>query len=444
MGERRREAFRVGFDRSVKLEFRGAHVTSDAGLLAFRELDDALSLTQLAGEALVDTRTGQNTRHGLIAQLRQSVYSRLAGYEDINDADQLRVDPAMRQVVGEQARPSTAASTSQMGRFETDILAQGRNVRALIELPGQWIDRVSQRKPVKAVILDLDSSVSETYGHQEGSAYNGHFGCTCYHPLFCFNQHGDLEGAALRNGNVHTAHDWPSVLKPVLARYAGRGMKIFFRGDAGFAAPDLYEALEAAGVWYAIRIKDNPVLERKIEHLLVRPDFGDDGRPDVRYHDFEYQAASWSKPRRIVAKVSWFPDRLFPALGFIVTNLNWAPRRVTHFYNQRGTAEQWIKEGKYALNWTRLSCRGFAENQVRLQLFALAYNLGNFLRRLALPPSIRHWSLRTLQVRLIKIGAKVVRHAGYTCFQLAEVSVPRQLFLAILTKIRRLLEPVPI
>ncbi len=166
--------------------------------------------------------------------------------------------------------------------------------------------------------------------------------------------------------------------------------------------------------------------------------------PDVRYEAFAYQAASWDGPRRVVAKVTWFADRLFPGIGFIVTNLNWAPRRVTHFYNQRGTAEQWIKEGKYALNWTRLSCHGFAANQVRLQLFALAYNLGNFLRRLALPRSISHWSLRTLQTRLIKIGAKVFRHARYTCFQMAEVSLPRTLFEAIMRRIRQLVQPVPV
>jgi hypothetical protein len=331
-----------------------------------------------------------------------------------------------------------------MGRFETETLTLAENQRALTELPGQWIDCVSERKPVKTVILDLDSSVSPTHGHQEGSVFNGHFACTCYHPLFCFNQYGDLERALLRKGNVHTADDWRSVLEPVLVRYRKPEAKIFFRGDAGFSAPEIYEALESAEVRYAIRIKDNPVLERHIEHLMIRPVFGANERADARYHEFEYQAASWAKPRRIVAKVTWFPDRLLPALGFIVTNLNWAPRRVTHFYNQRGTAEQWIKEGKYALNWTRLSCHGFADNKVRLQLFALAYNLGNFLRRLALPRAISHWSLRTLQVRLIKIGAKVVQHAGYTCFQLAEVAVPKDLFLAILALIRRLLEPVPI
>jgi hypothetical protein len=444
MGERRREAFRVGFNRSLRIEFRGAHVTSDAGLLAFRELDGALGLTALAEGLLSETRTGQNTRHGLLAQLRQSVYSRLAGYEDTNDAEQLSLDPAMRHVVGGQARECKAASSSQLGRFETDVLTRPGNLRLLMDLPGRWIDRINQRRPGRKLILDLDSSVSPTHGHQEGSAFNGHFGCTCYHPLFCFNQYGDLERALLRNGNVHTAEDWRSVLKPVLARYRNKPIAKLFRGDAGFASPEIYELLEAEDFGYAIRLKSNPNLERHIAHLLQRPYFKQKGRPDVRYHDFTYQASSWDKPRRIVAKVTWFADRLFPAVGFIVTNLNWSPLRVTHFYNQRGTAEQWIKEGKYALHWTRLSCHGFAANQVRLQLFALAYNLGNFLRRLTLPRSISHWSLRTLQTKLIKIGAKVVRHARYTCFQMAEVSITRELYGAILRRIHRLMQPVPV
>ena len=354
MGEGRREALRVDFDRSVKVEFQGANVTSDAGLLAFRELDEALGLTDMVAELLVETRTGLNTRHTLLGQLRQSVYSRLAGYEDTNDAERLCDDPAIRQVVGERAKENKAASTSQMGRFETDVLTQWKNLRVLMDLSGAWIDRVSRRKPMKKLILDLDSSVSPTHGQQEGTAYNGHFECTCYHPLFCFNQHGDLERALLRKGTVHTADDWRSVLAPVMARYRSQAIPKFFRGDAGFAAPDIYRLLEHEGYGYAIRLKGNPILERKIEHLLNRPMGRGNPMPDVRYHDFEYQAGSWSKSRRVVAKVTWFADRLFPAVGFIVTNLNWAPRRVTHFYNQRGTAEQWIKEGKYALNWTRL------------------------------------------------------------------------------------------
>jgi hypothetical protein len=146
----------------------------------------------------------------------------------------------------------------------------------------------------------------------------------------------------------------------------------------------------------------------------------------------------------VVAKVEWHEGELFPRVGFIVTNMTGWSRKVVKFYNGRGTAEQWIKEGKYAVKWTRLSCRNFKDNQTRLQLFALAYNLGNFLRRLALPRSVKHWSLTTIREKLIKIGAKVVTHSRYVIFQMAEVAVPRELFAAILERIQRFGVPPPL
>ena len=164
-------------------------------------------------------------------------------------------------------------------------------------------------------------------------------------------------------------------------------------------------------------------------------------KPIVLYAGLLYRAASWNEYRRVVAKVEWHLGELFPRVGFIVTNLRRKPRQVVKFYNGRGTAEQWIKEGKNAVKWTRLSCHDFVDNQVRLQLFALAYNLGNFLRRLALPRAVKHCSLTTLREKLIKIGAKVVRHARYVTFQMAEVAIPRSLFETILKRIRRLCLP---
>ena len=197
-GEDRKPNLRVVFDRRLKLEFHGSRVTSDAGLLAFRELDEALGLTEMADDVFLETRTGRNGRHSLTAQLRQAVFGRLAGYEDVNDADRLGLDPAMRWIIGGRAVEERGASTSQMGRFETVAMTEECNLRALADLSGQWIDRARSRRPSKTLILDMDSSVSPTFGDQEGTAYNGHFECTCYHPLFIFNQHGDLERCELR------------------------------------------------------------------------------------------------------------------------------------------------------------------------------------------------------------------------------------------------------
>ena len=323
-----------------------------------------------------------------------------------------------------------------MSRFETEVLTRPENLEGLARMNAQWVDGAMAHTPHRRVILDMDSSESPVHGEQEGAAYNGHFSSVCYHPLFVFNQFGDCEGAMLRPGNVHSAHDWRDVLEPILARYERTGVRRYFRADAAFAKPEVYEYLEERRVLYAIRLPSNEVLQSEIAPLLRRPVGRPPKKPIIWYDDFWYQARSWDRPRRVVAKVEWHQGELFPRVGFIVTNLGGGAKPVVDFYNRRGTAEQWIKEGKHAVRWTRLSCHSFDANQVRLQLHVLAYNLGNFLRRLALPASVKHWTLTTLREKLIKIGAKMVRHARYVVFQLAEVAVPRGLYRAILRRIR--------
>jgi hypothetical protein len=167
---------RVAFDRRLKLEFHRARITSDGGLLAYGELDDALGFTAVATSALAEGRRGKNVGHRLLGLLRQAIYGRLAGYEDANEADRLAREPAMRAIVSREGMDRPAASTSQMGRFETEWLATEANLAAFTDLSGARIDRVHVRRPPDGIILDMDSSEGPTYGQQEGSAWNGHFG----------------------------------------------------------------------------------------------------------------------------------------------------------------------------------------------------------------------------------------------------------------------------
>jgi hypothetical protein len=325
-----------------------------------------------------------------------------------------------------------------MGRFETETLTEDKNLRGLAQMNSQWVEGAMVHTPHRRVILDMDSSESPVHGQQEGTVYNGHFECVCYHPLFLFNQFGNCEAATLQPGNVHSTDDWQELLEPVVKGYRKKGLRLFFRGDAAFGKPEVYEYLEQETIGYTIRLSANAVLQREIAHLLVRPTERPSQKHIVSYHDFAYRAQSWNVSRRVVAKMEWHQEELFPRIGFIVTKLSYPAIGIVRFYNGQGTAEQWIKEGKYALNWTRLSSHKFVVNQARLALFVLAYNLGNFMRRLALPEAMKHWSLTSLQTRLFKTGGRLVRHAKRLVFQLAEVLVSREMLARMLERIGRL------
>jgi len=248
---------KVGFDGGIRLEFHGAKVTSDGGLLAYRDLDDALGLFDSVSAVFSDNRTGRNIQHAMPTLLRQSVYSRLAGYEDVNDAERLSIDPVMRAITGKNDNGKQASSANTIGRFETDILTQQENLASLSDINGKWVQRAMGKTLHRRIILDMDSSESPVYGEQEGSAYNGHFGSTCFHPLFCFNQFGDCEGVLLRPGNVHCADRWKEVLEPIVKRYENKKNRKYFRGDAAFAKPEIYDYLEENGYLYAIRLPAN-------------------------------------------------------------------------------------------------------------------------------------------------------------------------------------------
>ena len=220
---------------------------------------------------LSDPRTGRNCQFPLADLFRQSIYSRLAGYEDTNDAERLAEDPTFRMLASRERRDTSVALTSTLHWFETEVLAEEQNYHGLTRLSADLIQHAAVRSPSRRVTLDIDSSESPVHGTQEQSAYNGHFESVCYHPLFVFNPEGDCLAAKLRSGNAHSAEGWDEVLLPIIDRYRRRRHRVVVRADAAFARPEIYEALERCGTRYAIRLPANDVLERQIGDLLTQP-----------------------------------------------------------------------------------------------------------------------------------------------------------------------------
>src|SRR5665811_319785 len=288
MGEKQNGPFQLSFNASLKVDFQGSRVTSDGGLILVRELDERLGFGDLVAQHLTDSRRGKNTQLPLADLLRQSVYSRIAGYEDVNDAERLAHDPTFRLIGSEKIWERGAALTSRLQSFETELLTQEKNLAGLAAVNRALIAKAETSDCSQRVVLDMDSTEIPVYGQQEQSSYNGHFESTCYHPLLMFNGEGDCVAAKLRPGNVHSADGWEDLLSPEVNRQQMLGKEVVFRADAAFAKPEIYEALEERGVKYAIRIPANDSLERDIAELLTRPVGRPSHKPVVWYKGFLY------------------------------------------------------------------------------------------------------------------------------------------------------------
>jgi hypothetical protein len=214
MGEKQYRPFQLTFNSSLKVDFQGSRITSDGGLILVRELDERLGFGELIAQHLTDSRRGKNTQLPLADLLRQSVYSRIAGYEDVNDAEWLSQDPTFRLIGSEKIWERGAALTSRLQSFETDLLTQEENLAGLAAINRELIAKAETIESPQRVVLDMDSTEIPVYGQQENSAYNGHFESTCYHPLLLFNREADCLAATLRPGNVHSAEGWRNCCCP--------------------------------------------------------------------------------------------------------------------------------------------------------------------------------------------------------------------------------------
>jgi hypothetical protein len=409
-GESQKEVIWPDFNRAIRIDFRGATITSDVGFLLVREIDERFKIIEPMQDCLEDLRSPTHTKHSLVQMVRQRVYQMAAGYEDCNDADFLRIDPALRLALGKDHQ--AAAGQSMLSRLENDALGNVMGLAALDGALTRATDALLKRKNKKRLIIDLDSTEDPAHGKQEGVAYNGHFAKNCFHPLFGFTSEGDCLGARLRPGNVHSADGALEFIKPMVERYRAWFKLFWFRGDAAFAKPETYEYCEAHRITYFLRLPSTANLMRLLEPHLNRPV----GRPpqsgiQVKIVDLHYQAKSWGRIRRVVAKIEWHRGELFPRIGFVVTNSRLPAGKVIKVYNGRAEIENRIKEGKNTLRWDKTSCQRFEANQARLQMGVLAYNLLHMIRQFYVWGEEVKRSMEWLIKRLIKVGARVSYHA---------------------------------
>lgn len=440
MGENNYNTIRVDFDRKIKVIFNGEKVTSDGGVIALAELDNKLGLIKHLYERIEDNRVQHLTRHSIENLIKERLFCIAAGYEDGDDADELRDDPAMKRVSRKGDDSVGLASQPSVSRLENELLADGENLEVITDESLEWAIMFYRINGNKRIQLDVDSSNADTHGKQEGSVYNAHFGSTCYHPLILQDINYGIElKTMLRPGNVYTSDDVCNFLRPVFERLSKEGFKdISITADSGFATPEFYELCEEYNVTYFVRLKSNAVLERAAIDLMTRPRGRPGEGPLVRYKGFSYQAGSWNKERRVVVKSVHQPDMLFADIYFIVTNSKIPNKEVYRRYNRRGKAEQRIDEGKNTIHWNRLSCHTFEANCVRLQLYTLAYNLMNLFRLLGMEGDARRWRLQTIRLRLIKIGARVTKRSRYFWFHMGGGKWLRQFFRRMIHRIQRL------
>jgi hypothetical protein len=301
-----------------------------------------------------------------------------------------------------------------LSRLENDILGNAEGLKALDEAILRAADVLIKKKGKYRFILDVDSTNDPTHGKQEGAEYNGHFKEECFHPNFAFTGEGDALAGVLRPGNVHSADGTLDLIKPLVDRYRKRFQLFWFRGDAAFAKPEIYDYCESKRVTYFIRLPQNEILKEIIRDDLRRPA----GRwprsgVKVRIFDFPYQAGSWGKPRRVVCKIEWHLGELFPRVGFIVTSSRLSSKEVVKTYNGRANVENRIKEGKNTLRWDKTSCHKFEANQARLKMGLLAYNLLHLLREFYMEGEEVKRSIEWIIRRMVKVASRVSYHSRY-------------------------------
>lgn len=429
---------KLNSNKKIEINFDGGELSSDSGLFLMKEFLSAIGLTKILENTFRTTDMAKYRIHNDIDNLLQSLYQIFAGYFEDDRADDLRNEPVMTACLEKDALASQPTMSRFFNRMDADTLKQFNAIlkqlrKTLYEMEGR----------PGTVLFDLDTTLLNAYGKQEGAAWNFHYGEEGYHPQLCYNGlTGDLIRAELRDGTDYCSKDAASFMEPVFHEFTVDYpfTNLFVRGDSGYAAPELYMACEKYGAQYAIRLKADQVLykEAGVHQQLYEQTREDTVSYAVVYGDFIYQAGSWDIPRRVTVKIEKPADSMEHRFTFIVTNMTASPEFVVNFYCGRGQMENFIKECKKDFDFSAVSSSSKVVNANRLQVHVLACNLINMMRRLVFPDSLKRLRMESIRIKLIKIASRVVRHGRKIIFRLCSSNPYKQEFTQIMQNILNL------
>ena len=424
-------------NKRIKINFKGGDLSSDAGLLLIREFAAKTGLISLV-KRIFKTDGNIGRTHTDADNLLQVIFQIIAAYFEDDCADELTKEPVFLEIL----RKESLASQPTLSRFWNRM--DESSLRQLDQIGQTLRDTVYAIRCPEMMLFDLDSTLLNTYGHQEGEGFNFHYQAHGYHPLLCFDGlTGDLLKAELRDGTQYCSKGSGAFMTPLLKEYRKKypSMPLYLRGDSGFAAPELYEACEDNDCRYAIRLKENGILHSlatEEDEALYRKTREDQLSYAVVYGKFEYQAAPWPHSRRVVFKIEKPYGQMVHMYTFVVTTMESMPEQVIRFYCCRGKMENFIKEAKSGFDFSAVSSRKKVVNANRLQVHVLAYNLFNWFRRLVLPARMKKQQVDTIRLKLLKVAARVIRSARYITFKLCSSCPYKEEFFETLTNIRNL------
>ena len=405
-------------NRQIKINFDGGDLSSDAGLLLIKEFVSKIGIDKLFKREFKTNDSATFRYHTDKDNLLQMIYMIIAGYFEDDASDELTNDPVFKAVLGKDTLASQPTVSRFFNRMDEDTLNQFLAIGRMLR------KKIYSISMPEAIIFDLDSTLLDAYGKQEGRTFNFHYQSTGYHPLLCFyGITGDLIKIQLRDGSRYSCTGVVDFLQPILDEYLEDypSISLLLRGDSGFATPELYKQCEENGTNYVIRLKENATLRDEASYLVDElNEITHNNKIDyaVVYGEFMYQAGSWPYKRRVVCKVEKPENQMTYMYTFIVTNMDSSPEYLIKFYCKRGRMENFIKESKSGFDFASVSSHSRVVNANRLQVHALAYNIFNWFRRLALSSNMRKQRIDTVRLKLLKIAAKVTRSARYITFKL--------------------------